>query len=553
MDEKPGILIVEDDVAVRRMLTDVLGHFGYACEAASCCAEARDAVRRNRFACGLLDLGLPDGNGLRLVADFKEVDPCMVQVILTGDGSAETIIDTMRAGAFDYLTKPVDATTLKAAVARAVAHQEVVQERGELVQLLLREREQLKSRVEAATADIRQYAASCEASNTRLSALLRLTQVASGFYTDESLLRGVFGELVKHLPLQCVALCDVSRQQFLAALTGENNRVTVIASGGDGSRMGLDSLLAAAEPGLFVQSWVERYTGLDTRGLASFVYPQTFWQRTVCTIGFFLDPEFAGGEAEKEFFGMCAHFIAFEWQQARLLLHAAHESSLGSIAVELSKSFMQCLTAIRATADVMTETVVSPEASEGLKIIRDNVELLRMQTQEFRKLSLHREDCIETVRLDEFVEQALDMLAVTVRNRRIRVEKEFQEDCECVLMNGTALARTFLDLISSAVRGVELGGRVLLCLQDAAPEYIAFEVSHHGRTPEDTPGVANAAYGEPGPEMAMDHPKLQLAQRTVHSCGGKLTSERDQDGHSTFRIVLPRNATNPSPVPEVIR
>jgi signal transduction histidine kinase len=178
-----------------------------------------------------------------------------------------------------------------------------------------------------------------------------------------------------------------------------------------------------------------------------------------------------------------------------------------------------------------------------MDIIRENVQRLRQQTQEYRKLSLLREDSMETVSLDQYVDQALDMLSVAIQNRDVRVNKSYADDCDCVLINGTALARTFLDLILGAVRSIKPGGELNLTLEDVKGDHVAFELSHAGTLsnlmglPEDS--IVRAEAGQESP-----HPGMQLARRTVHSCGGSLTIDEPESGGTLIRIVLPRNASN---------
>jgi hypothetical protein len=465
----------------------------------------------------------------------------MVPIILTGDSSAESVILTMRAGAFDYLTKPVASANLRAAIVRALAHHDAVCERAALMQLLFEEREQLKAKIEVATADIRQYAASCEASNARLQSLLRMSQTSTELYTDDGLLRRAFEEASAHVPVRCLALCDAVDKQFLAVYRDEEDAVRVVVSGGQESDQLLDSLMAA-DSKLMVQTCTERHTSIETSLLQTFVYPQIFWNRPVCTVGIYLTPEFEVRDKDEEFLGMCAFCIASEWQQARLLQDAAQRASLGNIALELSKNFLQCLTAIRTAADFVAETTGSQEVHEGLAIIIDNAVLLRRQIREFRDLAMQRKDSIETVRLDEYIDKALLMLSVAIRNSGVRVERDYRATGECVLLNGADLARTFLDLISSAVRTVGSGGKILLRLLDAGADHVFFEIAYtrgNGRA-----AVRSKETGLSAPQdLGHGHPSFLLALRVVHGCGGKLTLEKDGEIGSMFRIMLPRNAS----------
>ena len=536
-------LIVEDDKAQRGFLMEVLRREGLECECAATCAEGRDLFEKGVFACALIDLGLPDGSGLDLLSEFSSQDSCTVLVVLTGDASAETIINTMRSGAFDYLCKPTDLVTLRAAVSRALAHHSLLTERAELFRLLLEEREQLRVRVEAATSDIRQYAAACGTSNARLKALLRLAQMSNEYYTDESLFRQVFAELANHLPLRGLALCSPARRKLLFAIQHPGAEEVEFHGSGTVSISAYDSLLMEADPGLLIQESLEQYCALDFHDISCLVFPQVWRNRATSTVAFLLANNHTCDSADSEFLDTCAYFLAFEWDRGQLLYHVAHHVSLGNIAVELARNFIQPLTAIQTASEFVAETNVSDDARQGLEIIAENVDRLRRQTQEFRKLSLLRENAIETVTLAEFVDQALDMLSVAIQNRSVRVVREFDSDCECVLLNGTALARTFLDVILGALRTVEVGGLLVMRLFEADEEHVVFELSHEGFTRE-APSLTDA--GQTVIYSGGGNPGLLLAERTVHSCGGTMSVESRNGRVSTVRIQLPRNATDPA-------
>lgn len=535
------ILVVEDEPSLQQTLVQLLAHAGYESETASSCSEARGMFEEGRYACALVDLGLPDGSGIDLLQDFTRTDPTTVYIVLTGQSSSAVIIDTMRAGAFDFLQKPVDATNLVASISRAISHFAVVRERAELFQLLMEERDQLKIRVDEATAGLR-------VQNERLRALLNLSQIATGQTTAAQLLTGTFTEIEKHLPLICIALCDVQRQKLLAVFQRDDGDPHFIRSEGDAAHAGFDTLLAEADPKLLVQHWVERNTGVDTSGLHGHVFTHSSWNRSVCTIGFYLDPGAQEDDGTVEFLDMCAHFLAYEWDQSNLLLQNAHHASLGNIAIELARNFVQPLTAISTATDIIEENAIAEDVQKGIKVVKDNMNRLLSQTQEFRKLSLFREDSIETVRIDEYVDQALEMLAVAIQNRNVTIEKEFEESCECVLLNGASLARTILDLMLNCLRSVDVGATIFIRLRAAEGGHIALEISHEGLAQKYLASRDGKQAGK-----IENHPSLQLANRTVHTCGGHLSIDTSDANMGTIRIVLSRNATDPSRVLEPVR
>ena len=116
------ILLVEDRGSLRAMLAETLQREGYSVEAV---AAGDEAVRRlgegRRYALVLTDLKLPGEDGLAVLKAAVTADPGLPVVVLTGFGTVETAVAAMKAGAADFLSKPVDPDLLLLLVRRHVA------------------------------------------------------------------------------------------------------------------------------------------------------------------------------------------------------------------------------------------------------------------------------------------------------------------------------------------------------------------------------------------------------------------------------------------------
>ena len=530
------ILLVEDSPDQRFVLTRYLQHVGYSCVAAESLGEARAALGLETFDCALVDVGLPDGRGTELIEYLAREHPYTISIMLTGETDPDTIIKALRAGAFDYLVKPVDLTTVTAAVQRAVGHHKLLKERDELLELLKRERDSLRVAVDEATADVRAYADRCEASNALLHTLLRLSDRTNDFQTEEELFIGTIEEAGKHVPMRCAALVDPARRDLFAALRADDGSIEFVTSKIEWTHD--DHPETSRNPASSIQSIVASCLGRGGSSLECVEYPQKFWNSPVSSVALYLDPEFRPNDAQKEFLEMCAHLLSFEWQRFRLLSHAAQNSSLGNIALELSKGFLRGLTAVRAAAGVIGDTVNGGDAAEALRLVEENVELLTNQTKVFNGLAHPGDGTIETVHIDEFIDQTLDLLSSSIQHRGLAIDKRFETRGECVLFNGRSLSRTFLDLVSSAVRTVKLGGTIYISISAADDDHVACELSHVVATHE----LFDMAAANSDVNWIRMHPSFMLAQRTVRTCGGTLTLDREGASRNTFRIVLPRNS-----------
>ena len=108
----PKILLVDDEPATRIGFVRYLSKAGYIVAESSCLAEAREAIISQRFHAVILDLILPDGNGIEWIEDLRKTYPDIAIVVITGAGNISTAVEAMRRGADNFLTKPVNLAEL---------------------------------------------------------------------------------------------------------------------------------------------------------------------------------------------------------------------------------------------------------------------------------------------------------------------------------------------------------------------------------------------------------------------------------------------------------
>ncbi|RON94843.1 sigma-54-dependent Fis family transcriptional regulator [Pseudomonas fluorescens] len=114
------ILIVDDEPDIRELLEITLGRMKLDTYSARNLAEAQALLNRENFDLCLTDMRLPDGTGLELVQHIQQRYPQLPVAMITAYGSLETAINALKAGAFDFLTKPVDLTRLRELVGTAL-------------------------------------------------------------------------------------------------------------------------------------------------------------------------------------------------------------------------------------------------------------------------------------------------------------------------------------------------------------------------------------------------------------------------------------------------
>ncbi|MDH5212279.1 MAG: sigma-54 dependent transcriptional regulator, partial [Betaproteobacteria bacterium] len=115
------VLVVDDEPDIRELLELTLAKMGLAVVSVGSLAEARDALRDARFDLCLTDMRLPDGEGLDLVRLISGLAKDLPVAVITAHGSAENAVAALKAGAFDYVSKPVGLEQLRALVKSALS------------------------------------------------------------------------------------------------------------------------------------------------------------------------------------------------------------------------------------------------------------------------------------------------------------------------------------------------------------------------------------------------------------------------------------------------
>ncbi len=100
------LLVVEDEVRIVEILRSALARHGFAVDAVRLCAEARAALAANPYDATILDLGLPDGDGLKILRDIRAQGNAVPVLVLTARDAVDQRVAGLDTGADDYLVKP---------------------------------------------------------------------------------------------------------------------------------------------------------------------------------------------------------------------------------------------------------------------------------------------------------------------------------------------------------------------------------------------------------------------------------------------------------------
>src|SRR4026208_2400018 len=117
------ILVVDDEIGICELLSEILRDEGYNVRWAESAAAARAARKENRPDLVLLDIWMPDTDGITLLKEWASAGLLTMPVVMmSGHGTIDTAVQATRIGAYDFLEKPIALQKLLATVGRALKH-----------------------------------------------------------------------------------------------------------------------------------------------------------------------------------------------------------------------------------------------------------------------------------------------------------------------------------------------------------------------------------------------------------------------------------------------
>ncbi len=145
------ILIIDDDPDIVTTLHDFLEHEGYLVESVPTGSEALHRTQAHHYNAVILDLGLPDRDGLSVLESLQQLDPHLPVIILTAFTNSERTIGSLMQGAFAYLTKPYNRDELRATLRRALGVQALAVKAQQVETALSESEERFRAVVQSAS------------------------------------------------------------------------------------------------------------------------------------------------------------------------------------------------------------------------------------------------------------------------------------------------------------------------------------------------------------------------------------------------------------------
>jgi two-component system, NtrC family, sensor kinase len=215
-----SVLVVDDEQVVLDLLTALLREAGHDVMATPSTAGARELLASRAFDVALVDLVLLDGSGMDLFEPIRALSPGTRVLMMTGSPTVESAVKAVRAGAFDFLTKPVEATTVLLAVSLASEAKRLDDDRARQDDEKREHRELLARMVQERTRELREVLEDRERANEALRAAERQRNDLLDALEEQVVLLDASGRVVWVNRVACEA-AGLSRDDLVGRSFGD--------------------------------------------------------------------------------------------------------------------------------------------------------------------------------------------------------------------------------------------------------------------------------------------------------------------------------------------
>lgn len=557
------VLILDDQSVIRELFGEVLGAHHYEVSLAASLAEARALLAIQAFDAVVVDIFLQEAeSGLALLENVHRSQPNTPTIVISGMASMDHVIEALKAGAYDMLTKPLNVIDMLRVIGRAVEKKRMADENDRLVEALRRERDLLEERVSEATRDLEETIGTLRALNEQMATIFELSHMPAGLQSSEDAIRRIFQLLHRLIDFDesfCV-IYDINAHdlhlRFNQGRTGASlceQIAHLFRREGE-----LIHALARGEAGLDIDRFMAEVRGrLPADNLANVMLmplhvPQTF----TGLVGLVRKsgPQRLS-QAEGRMIGLAISQLLAAIEQRNFVTRTGQLAGLGELISEIAHDLRHPMTALRGAAGLLA-TGWSDEGrrSRCLSQITGNLARMESLVSELVNFYNPKEMNMVPVDLNGLLDKAVEVSGSLLEQHRIQIVRSLAPGGVTILGLTRNLIEAFINLITNACHAMEPGGRLELITARDVPADLMEPLRQTGRQPE---SFALAAVRDNGCGIPEENMKkifsrffttrpegkglgLSAVQRIVKKNLGHIHVESKVGSGTTFYIYLPK-------------
>jgi len=528
MASQDRVLILDDDRGMCDLVRECLSPLGYEIVLATSGKDALKAMEAGRFGVAVLDMMLPDMDGMEVLKQIRDRSPQVAIIVLTAYASVENAIDALRLGACDYVTKPFHADVIRSTVQRAM--------------------------------EGRRF-------RKRLTALSRATQAMIATLDPDEVLNLAMAEARDMLGAEATAVILLERgtdELRVAAAAGADAGPSIGSTAASNEGIA-GSVVSSGEPALVPDARsddrfsdrTDALAGEATRSLLA--VPLSYKDST---IGAILAVNKAAGEFDHhdiELLATLAGSAAIGITNARLyqaerelrslleqsrlqLVQSDKLAATGRLAASLAHEINNPLQAIHNSLQLMLDFPLEiKEQREYLQIADEEIQRLMGMVTSILEFARPPRREMEPTDVNSIIDRVLTLAAKYLQHRDVSVQRNLAPDLPSIVAAPDELEQVVINLVLNAVDAMPDGGAVSVssAVADDGRVALKFRDTGHGIEEAHLERIFEPFFStrEKGTGLG-----LAISRNVVERHGGEITVESELDKGAEFTVLLPVKA-----------
>jgi signal transduction histidine kinase/CheY-like chemotaxis protein len=536
LSRKGKILVIDDEQGIRDLLSYELSADGYTVETAADGEEGISKIKKGGFNIVITDIKMPRADGLHVLAEIKKIDSSIEVIMATGYGTIETAVESMKKGAYDYITKPFNMEEILLILEKALEKRE-------------------------------------------LKALIGVYEASKAIFSELKIERII--EIILDLAAKTLNADDASIMLF-----DENQNLYVAGAAGIRGDKKRDARLALGErvagevasthqPKILngPLSRHPQFSGID--GIqeinSAIVCPIVTKKKTwgvlnanririaeqftssdlnlavvfVAQIGQAIENSFLYETLEKKVQLLQEAYKHLEETKERLV-QSEKLAAIGELVAGVSHELNNPLAAVISYADLFQEADCDPELKHALSRIKFNAERCRRIVQNLLQFARRRKPTKRSLEVNAVVTQSLELLEYELKASSVEVVKRLADNLPPILADEQQLLQVFVNIINNAWYALSQkeGGRSLTVSTECAGSSIVIKLSDTGIgiEKENLSKIFDPFFTTKGVGKGTGL-GLSISYGIVKEHDGEITVESEPGQGATFIIKLPITAS----------
>lgn len=495
-DRASRVLIVDDEAAIRFLLQDTLMEHGLEVHAAASFEEAVHELESALFDAVIVDIGLGESqSGLDLLQVLRRTQPFTQAIVVTGMASTDSVLQALKAGAYDLLTKPFNLAEIQKAVNNAVEKKAMLEENARLLRELRAERDLLEIRVQDATANLETKVQTLRSLNQQLSTIFEMSRARTIEASTQKVLEHIIsllGEILVFEDAFCVVLDLRAGEINLKHSTSPRAaRLAEHMAGLLAEHQGpLAKLVEEAEPGAVDAALKEALLGMlpgviDSRH--SILMPLYAPQALLGIFGAveIHQPTNLSDAEERMMAFAISHFLA-ALEQRNFLNRTTQLESFGELVSEIAHDLRHPMTSLRGATKILEDKWDDPaKRVRCTGQIRTDMSRMESLVAELVNFFNPRDLNMVLTDIHELLAKTLEVSHFLLDQKSIRVITEFAAEPPLILGLARNLVEAFVNLVSNATQAMETGGTLTVSTTSELTETDQKRLKAESKRPEE--------------------------------------------------------------------